>query len=125
MATVHQMEVQNNADARRAARAIVNLVTKAIAALSEFDQVRTQLAAHARSTADQMRAAGHDQLATTAAESGADVLATSMVAEEHARLEEILAAAEAIITALSKYLDAEDLIASRGAKAATLSASNS
>lgn len=125
MATVHDVDVQNNADARRAARLIDDLAVKALTALGEFDLIRAQLVAYARSIADQMHASGHDKLAAAAAASGADVLATSLVAEEHARLEEIHASAQAIIAALTKYLDAEDLIASRGASAATLSTSNS
>lgn len=125
MATVHEIDVQTNADARRAARLVADLTVKALTALGEFDLIRTQLVSYARSVADQMHASGHDKLATAAADSGADVLATSLVAEEHARLEEIHASAQTIIAALTKYLDAEDLITNRGANAATLSTSNS
>ncbi len=113
-------EVTNNETARQAFTNMKGAAAEAADALAVLEVAKAKLAAAANSLADGVDATRFDATATSAAHEAADAINVGTLAEWSERFDTAGTAAQSGLTALDRYLDAEDLVASEGVDAQTL-----
>ncbi len=113
-------DVQTNEAARRLFQRQMAAADKAADALAAYEQAQKELAALATSGVDGMAATRFDGQATAAQSHVADLIGGSDMSAAAGAIDGIRGAAQEGLSALDKYRDAEDLVASNNVDGRTL-----
>jgi hypothetical protein len=113
-------EVNNNEDARIALAAMKSAAAEAAEALAALEVAKAKLADAANGTLEGMSGKRFDSTASTAAAEAADAINVGDLAEWSEKFDTVESAADRGLSALDKYLDAEDLVSANNVDASTL-----